>query len=144
MFSVVVMAHLKSIEVKDGNQRKQWKMNLVRNLYQRGWDRTIIIDLLRFIDWVIALPKDLAEEFSSELQQFEKEQQMQYVTSFERIGVEKGKLEEGVAILRRLMTKKFGEVPKDAEERIEKADSDTLLEWSENVLSAETIDEVFH
>ena len=74
VFSVVVMAHLKSIEVKDGNQRKQWKMNLVRNLYQRGWDRIIIIDLLRFIDWVIALPKGLAEEFSSELQQFEKEQ----------------------------------------------------------------------
>ena len=46
--------------------------------------------------------------------------------------------------LRRLMKKKFGEVPKNAEDRIEKANSDTLLEWSENVLSAETIDEVFH
>ena len=92
VFSIVVMTHLKSIQVKQDDQRKQWKMNLVRNLFQRGWDRTIIIDLLRFIDWVIALPKSLAEEFSIELQQLEKEQQMQYVTSFERIGIEKGEL----------------------------------------------------
>ena len=57
---------------------------------------------------------------------------------------DKGMQKNGVITLRRLMKKKFGEVPKDAEERIEKADSDTLLVWSENVLSAKTIDEVFH
>ena len=62
----------------------------------------------------------------------------------EQQGMQQGKYQEGVAILRRLMQKKFGGVPKDFETRIEKADSDTLLEWSENVLSAETIDEVFH
>ena len=148
VFSIVVMTHLKSIQVKQDDQRKQWKMNLVRNLFQRGWDRTIIIDLLRFIDWVIALPKDLAEEFSSELQQFEKEQQMQYVTSFERIGVEKG-IQQGMqkgeaTALVRQMKKKFGNLPKDAEERIEKANSETLLEWLDNVLEANTVDEVFH
>ena len=59
-------------------------------------------------------------------------------------GMQQGMHEEGAAILRRLVKKKFGHVSQEAEERIEKADSDTLLVWSENVLSAETIDEVFH
>ena len=140
VFSIVVMAHLKAIELKDGDQRKQWKMKLVRNLYQRGWDRSIIIELFRFIDWVIALPKGLDAVFWNEVKQFEQERAVQYVTTGERIGMQKN----GAITLRRLMKKKFGEVPKDAEERIEKADSDTLLVWSENVLSAETIDEVFH
>ena len=144
VFSVVVMAHLKSIEVQEGNQRKQWKMNLVRNLYQRGWDRTIIIKLFRFIDWVIALPKGLDAAFWDEVKQFEQERAVQYVTTGERIGIEKGMQQGEAIILLRQMKKKFGDLPKDAEERIEKADSDTLLEWSENVLSAETIDEVFH
>ena len=61
-----------------------------------------------------------------------------------QLGRQEGRQEGEAITLRRLMTKKFGSVPKDAEERIEKADSDTLLEWSENVLSAETIDDVFH
>ena len=59
-------------------------------------------------------------------------------------GEQKGRLKEGGNLLRRLVLKKFGNVPKDAEERIEKAESDKLLEWSENVLDAETIDDVFH
>ena len=56
----------------------------------------------------------------------------------------KGRQEGEAITLRHLMKKKFGGVPKDAEELIEKANSETLLEWSENVLSAETIEEVFH
>ena len=69
---------------------------------------------------------------------------MQYVTTGERIGIEKGMQKYGVTALLRQMKKKFGNVPKDAEDRIEKADSETLLEWPENVLSGKTIDEVFH
>ena len=55
-------------------------------------------------------------------------------------GMQKGE----ATILLRQMKKKFGEVPKNAEARIEQADSDQLLEWSENVLTATTVDEVFH
>jgi len=47
-------------------------------------------------------------------------------------------------ILLRLLKKKFGSVPEDAETRISQADSEQLLEWSENVLTAETVNEVFH
>lgn len=160
VFAVVVMVHLKSIEVKQNDQKKLWKMKLVRSLYKREWDRAIIIELLAFIDWVIALPKDMEKEFLYELQQFEQEQKMQYVTSYEKIWIEKG-MEQGVqqgvqqgmqqgmqqgeaVLLLHLMKKKFGILSKDMEIRIEQADSKQLLAWSENVLTANTVDEVFY
>ena len=92
IFSIIVTAHLKSIEVKEPEQRKTWKMKLVRSLYRSGFDRAIIIALFRFIDWVIALPKNLENNFWDEIKQFEEEQKVQYVTTGERIGIEKGEL----------------------------------------------------
>jgi hypothetical protein len=43
--------------------------------------------LYRFIDWVLALPKDLEIDFQEELTRYEKEKDMPYVTSAERIGI---------------------------------------------------------
>ncbi len=63
---------------------------MVKNLYQRGWDRAIIIELFRFIDWVITLPKGLDTVFWNEVKKFEEECAVQYVTTGERIGIEKG------------------------------------------------------
>ena len=57
---------------------------------------------------------------------------------------QEGMQQEGVNILTRLLKKKFGSIPQDAETRISQADSEQLLEWSENVLTAETVNEVFH
>ena len=94
IFGVVVMAHLKSIEVKSHDQRKQWKIQLVKSLYRRGWDRAIISELFRFIDWVITLPKWLEQIFWEEVKEFEKELTVQYVTTGERIGIEKGELQK--------------------------------------------------
>ena len=73
-------------------QKKQWKIQLVKSLYRRGWDRAIISELFRFIDWVITLPKWLEQIFWEEVKEFEKELTVQYVTTGERIGIEKGAL----------------------------------------------------
>jgi hypothetical protein len=54
-------------------------------------------------------------------------------------------MQQGEArVLIRLMTRKFGEIPSSVRSRIESADSDLLLEWSERVLTADSIDEVLH
>ena len=140
IFSIIVTAHLKSINIKQSEKRKVWKMKLVKALYKNGYDRAIIIALFRFIDWVIALPKGIDDEFSTELQQFEKELKVRYVTSIERIGIKKGEAN----ILLRLMKKKFGDLSNELESRITDADSEQLEQWSENVLTAESINEVFH
>ena len=61
-FAIVVMAHLKALETrKDHSLRKQWKTELTRLLYERGYSRTGIINLYRFIDWVLTLPEVLEE-----------------------------------------------------------------------------------
>ena len=57
----------------------------------------------------------------------------------EQIGIRKGEL----AVLRRQLERKFGELPPEAVARLERADVDLLLEWSDRVLTAATLDEVF-
>ena len=42
------------------------------------------------------------------------------------------------------MKKKFGDLSNELESRITDADSEQLEQWSENVLTAESINEVFH
>jgi hypothetical protein len=90
-FAVVVMAHLKAQETrKDDNERKLWKFILIRRLYERGYEKEYIKKLLKFIDWLLQLPKELEEELLQDLRNYEEENLMPYVTSFERIGMEKG------------------------------------------------------
>ncbi len=67
---------------------------MVRRLYEQGLQREEVINLLAFIDWMLTLPLELEREFRREVEQIEKERQMLYVTSFERIGIEKG-IEQG-------------------------------------------------
>jgi hypothetical protein len=90
-FAVAVMAHLKTLETrKDKQSRLQYKLALSRRLYQYGWTRDDIIRLYRFIDWIMVLPAEMENEYHQNLLAYEKEVNMQYITTAERIGMEKG------------------------------------------------------
>jgi len=72
---------------------------------------------------------------------------MPYVTSVERIGIQKG-LQQGrqegeAAVLLRLLAPKFGPPSQEMRKRIEEADADTLLDWSGRILTAESVDDIF-
>jgi hypothetical protein len=57
-------------------------------------------------------------------------------------GLEQG-LQRGEAqMLLRLLARKFGAVPEGVRRRIKGADAETLLVWSERVLTAERLEEV--
>ena len=58
--------------------------------------------------------------------------------------MEQGHQQGEATILLRLMERKFGTVPENLRERIEKADAQTLLDWSERILTAATPEEVVH
>ena len=45
-------------------------------------------------------------------------------------------------MLLRLLTLKFGPLPEPVRTRIESADADTLLRWSERVLTADQLEDV--
>ena len=53
-------------------------------------DRDAILNLYKFIDWVLTLPKDLAIRYNDYVHQIEEERTVAYITTAERIGIEKG------------------------------------------------------
>jgi len=58
-------------------------------------------------------------------------------------GIKKGIRQGEAQMLLRQMTSRFGVLPQSAHAQVESADADTLLRWSERVLTASTLDEVF-
>ncbi|GAK52178.1 hypothetical protein U14_03429 [Candidatus Moduliflexus flocculans] len=91
-FAMVVLAYLKALDTKKHPERRfDWKFRLYKLLYERGYDKQDILELTRFIDWVMVLPDELQLRFDETITAYEEERRMQYVTSFERIGMEKGR-----------------------------------------------------
>ena len=87
----VVLAHLKALETrKDTASRFTWKLRLIRGLYDRGWTAKDVRQLFRLIDWMMALPVELQGEFRSEINRFEEERHMPYLSSIERLAMEEG------------------------------------------------------
>jgi len=112
-FAVVIQAHLKTQETRQAPEaRYQAKLALAKGLYRRGWGRSDILELFRFIDWMLRLPEELEHRLWSEIQTYEGVQKMTYVTSVERIGIRKG-IEQGMhherLLLVRQARKRFGD-----------------------------------
>jgi predicted transposase/invertase (TIGR01784 family) len=99
-FAIVVMAHLKALDTnKDNSLRKQWKFELTKLLYEKGYLKKEVLNLYSFIDWVLNLPTELEETFLQELNIYEKEKKMPYVTNAERIGEHRGRKGELLSII---------------------------------------------
>jgi len=89
-FSIVVMAQIKAVKLKNPDDLFSWKMHFIRMLYNRGYQRREILNLFRFIDWIMILPDELEKKLIKEVCDYEEEIKMPYVTSAERFGIEKG------------------------------------------------------
>ncbi|WP_133511507.1 DUF4351 domain-containing protein [Candidatus Thiosymbion oneisti] len=59
-------------------------------------------------------------------------------------GVQQGKHQGEALVLERLLRLKFGTLPDEVQQRIDQASEQTLLAWSERVLTANRLDEVLH
>ena len=93
-FAGVVLAHLKTLETRNQpEERRFWKVRLVKSLFDRGLNAEDIRQLFRIIDWLMELPPELERQFQDEIHQFEEERQMPYVTSIERMAREEGRTE---------------------------------------------------
>jgi hypothetical protein len=63
---------------------------------------------------------------------------------FREEGIQQGmQLGEATALMR-VMRRKFGEVPVPTRQRIESADSETLLAWLDRIVTADSIEDVIH
>ncbi|MGL5034952.1 MAG: Rpn family recombination-promoting nuclease/putative transposase [Microcystaceae cyanobacterium] len=147
-FALITAAHLLTQRTrKNPEARYGAKWQLARLLYERDWDKQRIIDLFAVIDWLMRLPPELENQLWTQISTLERNSKMRYVTSVERIGLQKG-LEQGrqegeVALLRRLLVKRFGALSESLESRLSDAAIADLELWGERVLDAKTITEVF-
>ncbi|NET61361.1 MAG: transposase, partial [Symploca sp. SIO2E6] len=110
--------------------RLQWKLRLVKGLYNRGYSKKDILELFRFIDWVLALPEELKLVFQQELHTFEEDKKMRYVTSIEQMGIEKGlqrglqqglqqgNIQQGQTDIIEVLEVRFGEVSDTTSQQI--------------------------
>ena len=156
VFAVVVMAHLKTRATRrDPESRLRWKMRLMRRLYEGGYERQDVLELFRFIDWLLKLPPRLEDRFNDELDELEAERKMRYVTSIEKRGLKKGR-EEGLqlgreqgflrgeaSVLRLLLERRFNLLPGWVERHLEQASRRELERWAGRAIEAPSLEDVF-
>ncbi|MFM2322568.1 MAG: hypothetical protein RLZZ225_721 [Pseudomonadota bacterium] len=144
-FAWVVLAQLAAIQTKqDLDHRFQQKFSLVRRLYERDFSREMVIVLLTFIeDWALTLPESLEIRYNREIQQFEEECSMAYITSFERIGRQQGIQQGEYTFLSKLLEYKFKRIPIKYRKKMEQTEPAMLLGWEKRALEARNLVDVF-
>jgi flagellar biosynthesis/type III secretory pathway protein FliH len=160
-FAMILLTQLTALETKKKNEhlRLESKINLTRQLYEKGWTKKQIFGLYKFLDWMIQLPKNLVLEYEQQLHQIEEDKQMPYITSLEKLGLERGLqqglqqgLEQGkqegvlegeINILSRQLKRKFSPLSTNYQQRLKSADAQTLMRWAERILEAKTLEDVF-
>ncbi len=95
-FDTVVAAHLAGLKTRSTpDTRYASKLTLTKKLYDKGLGREEIINLYTFIDGILTLPESLENRYNESIEELERERNMAYVTSMERLGEERG-LERGL------------------------------------------------
>jgi hypothetical protein len=131
-FAMVVRTHLKRLETgRSSSKRLFEKIELFKALSQANYSEQKFLYLFDFIDWVLALPKGFEWQFHDFVLQYESENQMQYVTSIEKLGIEKG-IQQGALQNARdyvidTLKVRFKRVPKPVTQMIQTIDSNILL-----------------
>lgn len=127
-FATVVMAHLQALETRQNRKkRKEAKLALTKRLYEQGYQREDIINLFKFIDWLMSLPAELEQEFQQELNQYEEEKRMPYITSVERMGMEKGMIQKARESVIDALEIRFENVPSELVNKISQIQDTSLL-----------------
>jgi hypothetical protein len=148
-FAEVVLAHLATQQSRNNlNQRKTLKLNLVKRLYNRGYERQTIIDLLRFLDWLLYLPPELATGFWQDFRTFQQETTMPYTLGIERIvraealeeAHEKNRLRLARTAMRQLQRLlKLDAIPEAILPAVEQLSFDDLEQLSEDLLDFQAL-----
>lgn len=148
-FATVVMAHLKSRETRnDVLSRKDWKLRLTRRLYELDYGREAILELYRFIDWLIELPEPLEAIFQNELAAYEGEGTMRYLSTIERQGIEKG-IEKGIergerSLVLRLLSRRFDPLPNSVRDQVTQLPLEQVEQLAEALFDFKGIEDLQH
>jgi hypothetical protein len=123
------MAHLKTKETTSNlSEREQWKWNLSRLLYEKGYNRKQIVDLYKVIDIMMALPIELQASFEEKLTNYQEDRKVPLLSNIELRAIEKTtKITRREDIIK-LLQKRFGNLPESLVENINQIDDIAILE----------------
>ncbi len=146
-FAIVVTAHLKMQETRrDPPTRKQWKMRLIRQLYESSYNQDQVLNLFKFLDWILVLPKQLETAFWLELQAYEEERQMPYVTSIERMATKAGRkagIEEGRrSLILEMLEEQVGQLTDELQAQVEALDLKQLKSLGKALLKFSQVEDL--
>jgi predicted transposase/invertase (TIGR01784 family) len=85
----------------------------------------------------------LSEELTGEIMTIAQQWEQEGIRKGIQQGVQQGMQQGEAAILKHQLQRRFGELPLMYRQRIDRADAATLLRWSENILDAKTVNDVF-
>jgi len=162
-FAVVVLAQLEANTRHPGQERLVRKTQLIRRLIDWRYNERQIQALFLIIDAMLTLPEPLEQAFTDIVNQLEEETHMTYVTSVERVrlqrerdkarqeglqkglqkGQQAGQLKGAGELLAAQLTRKFGTLPDWAGVRLKQADEAALSRWAVQILDAQRIEDVF-
>lgn len=129
IFAIVVMAHLRTKATNSNlSAREQWKWNLARLLYERGYNRKEIVDLYKVIDLMMALPPDLQLSFEEKLANYQEERKMPLLTNIEQRAIEKTTKQTLKQNIIKLVQVRFGDIPENLVANINQIDDTSFLE----------------
>ena len=156
-FGLITAAHILTRKTRKKHQeRYEAKLLLIKILSQRHWDKQRVINLLTVVDWLMTLPAWLDTKVWQEIETIEEHKNMKYITSIERIGIAKGRVEgriegrvegrvEGESkLLKRQLERRFGALPAWAIELLSNANEPSLEAWGVAILTAQTLEAVFN
>ena len=163
-FALLTLAYLHTRATRtDMDARYRVKCRLIRLLFARQWNSAMIREFFAVMDWMMSLPPELETKLNYFVNELEEEQEMEYVTSIERVrlalsreeglqegqqigeqrGEQRAKQETQSKMLLRLLTRRFGDVPTALQERIKNATQEQIEAWFDAGIEAKTLGDVF-
>jgi hypothetical protein len=136
-FAIMVMAHLRTQSTtKNLSERGEWKWELIKSLYERGYTELEIVNLFKFMDKMMTVTPELQEQIKTKIRQYEEERKMPFLSTMEEMAIQ-----EGIAIgeerkakstnkksIINLLQARFGELPETLIESVNKIDEVAVLE----------------
>ncbi|MCW5559110.1 MAG: transposase [Verrucomicrobiae bacterium] len=152
--ALLILAHRAAQRTRrDPPGRRVRKWTLIRQLYERGWEKKDVLEMYRLMDWMLRLPAEEERVLQEQVLDLEKEKRMPYISSAERFGIKKGLKEgrqEGLLTGAReavldVLEARFGEVPLEIQEVISgQVTLSTLRRWHRQAVTLTTLDAFRH
>ena len=157
--NLVARLNLPNMRYHSTEDKLRAHAHAIRGLLELEPDPEKRLKYVNFIDVYAALDDDELAAYRRQYPQEAETMMETFASRFEERGIKKGMekglkqgLEQGLQqgkrlgeaeVLKRLLERKFGPLPIEVRNKIDAADADTLLQWAERVLTAETLEQVF-